>query len=190
MRKFVPRRYQSFPSPEGEVVLPPALPLPPTPNPLPNHPSVSLLQACLLAVYFFKEEGRANVILRLTSRVLYLHLLFGPPYPQPHPSKTSGPWVALQDDPGSWQQQAPATDLEQTSARTLALLTSMTLRLDQFKAPILLPLPLPPMPRNPIKAPPLSSFRLVIANLTLHWVTSWDLCQAKRLWLEGQPFQG
>ena len=189
MRKFVPRRYQSFPSPEGEVILPPALPLPPTPNPLPNHPSVSLLQAWLV-VYFFKEDGRANVFLRLTRGVLYLQLLFGPPYPQSYSPKTSGPRVALQDDPGSWQQQALVTALEQTSARTLALLASMTTRLDQFKAPIPLSLPLPPMPRNPIKAPPLSSFRLVIANLTLHWVTSWDLCQAKRLWLEGQPFQG
>ena len=184
--------YQSFPSLDGDLAhLPPAFPLPMTLKPLSNPPYPCMLQAWLLAIYFFHEEGRASVILRLTRGVLYLHLLFGPPYPQPQPSKNSGPWVALQDGGGFWQQQAPAKDLEQPSARTSALLATVTLRLDQFKAPIPLPLPLPPMPvRHPIKASPLPSFRLVIASLTLHWVTSWNLCQAQRLWTEGLPIQG
>ena len=163
--------------------LPPAHSLPnhskPHPNPLSVHP--------LGVLVIPQVEGSASVTPRPTKAVV--PLLFGSPHPPPV-STVSGQRVASQDDPGSWQKQAPAGALE-PYIRNPSPLAMENLGLDQFTAPFVLPLiPQPMTARHPDKDPPLSSFRWVLASLTLHWVTSWDLCQAQRLWFEGLPIQG
>ena len=161
-----------------------AHPLPLHPKP---HPNSSIPLHPLGVLDIPHVEGSTSVTPRLTKAVV--PLLFGSPHPPPA-STDSGKRVASQDDPGHWQKQAPAGALE-PYIRNPSPLAPENLGLDQFTAPFVLPLTPPPMiARHPYKDPPLSSLRWVLASLTLHWATSWDLCQVQRLWFEGLPIQG
>ena len=181
MRPPVPRpvRYQSFPLPDGDS-LPPALPQPlkpkPHPNPLSLHP-LGVLDSPHM-------EGSASV----TRSTKVANSLRGSPHPPPA-SDNIGKRVASQDDPGSWPKQAPA-GFPEPYIRNPSLPAPEDLGLDQFTTPFALPRIPPPMTARHPEDSPLSSFRWVLASFTLHWATSWDLCQAQRLWTEGLPMQG
>ena len=180
----VPKEAYQFPKADEEFVNMKTLhPAPPLPNHSKPHPN-PLLPLPLAVLDPPHVDGSTSVARRLTKATV--PLLFGSPVPIPS-SMDKGTRVASQDDPGSWPKQAPAGALE-THIRNSS---PPEKGLDQFTTPFVLTLtPQPMTVRLPDKDPPISSFRRVVANLTLHWVTSWDLSQAQRLWKEGLPIQG